>query len=315
MPNPVLVTGAAGGRQGSTGKLIVQRLVQRGLSVRALVHRLDERCQPLHQLGAEVVVGDLLDPDQVHSLMHGIKRAYFTYPVDDGLLEATTIFARAAREAGTELVVNLSQLQNTSIVPSFRNLQHRLADQIFDWAQVGAVHLNAPPFFENVRALVAKTVTDQDTIFLPWGDGRAVIPLVGAEDVARVAAALLVAPDVPDQKRYDLIGELPAVNEIAGILSAVLKRSIRYVEIDDDRWTQAIGDRINRHALEHLAGLWRFFRTSGIRKGENGFKVSEAIERLTGAPAQTLEQFFQMNVAAFTSDPAARVTASRTDLR
>jgi uncharacterized protein YbjT (DUF2867 family) len=299
MSDPILVTGAAGGYQGSTGKLIVQLLVQRGLSVRALVHRLDERSKPLRELGAEVVAGDLLDPDQVRPVMQGIKRAYFTYPVDDGLLEATTIFARAAREANTELLVNMSQLQNTSIAPSFRNLQHRLADQIFDWAEVGAVHLNAPPFFENVRALIAKTVTDQDAIFLPWGDGNAVIPLVGAEDVARVAAALLVAPDVADRKRYDLIGEIPTVNEIAAILSAVLQRPIRYVEIGDERWTQAVGDRINRHALEHLASLWRFFRTSGIRKGENGFKVSEAIERLTGAPPQTLEQFFRMNAEAF----------------
>jgi uncharacterized protein YbjT (DUF2867 family) len=263
------------------------------------VHRVDHRSEPLRQLGAEVVAVDLLVPDQVRPAIQGIKRAYFTYPVDDGLLEATTIFASAAREAGTELVVNMSQLQNTSVAPSFRNLQHRLADQIFDWAQVGAVHLNAPPFFENVRALVAKTVTDQDTIFLPWGDGNAVIPLVGAKDVARVAAALLVAPHAPDQRRYDLVSEIPTVNKIAATLSAVLRRPIRYVEIPDERWTAAVGDRINRHALEHLASLWRFFRTSGIKKGENAFRVSEAIERVTGAPPQTLEQFFRLNVESF----------------
>jgi uncharacterized protein YbjT (DUF2867 family) len=299
MPNSILVTGAAGGRQGSTGKLIVQRLAQRGLSLRALVHRLDERSQPLRELGAEVVAGDLLDPDFVRQALQGIKRAYFTYPVDDGLVEATAIFARAAQEASTELVVNLSQLQNTPVAPSFRNLQHRLADQIFDWAQVGAVHLNAPPFFENVRALIAKSVANHDTIFLPWGDGKAVIPLVAAEDVASVAAALLAAPDIPDRKRYDLIGELPTVNEIAGILSTVLQRPIRYVEIPDERWKEAVREHINQHALEHLASLWRYFRTLGIRKGKDGFKVSEAIRHLTGAPPQTLEQFFRTNMAAF----------------
>jgi uncharacterized protein YbjT (DUF2867 family) len=299
MSNPILVTGAAGGRQGSTGKRILQLLVQRGLSVRALVHRLDDRCKPLQELGAEVVAGDLLDPDQVGPAMQGIKRAYFAYPVDDGLLEATTIFARAARAAGTELVVNMSQLQNTPVSASFRNLQHRLADQIFDWAQIGAVHLNAPPFFENVRALIARTVTDQNTIFLPWGDGESVIPLVAAEDVVRVAATLLAAPHLPDRKRYDLIGEVPTANEIAGILSSVLQRSIRYVEIPDERWKEAVREHINRHALEHLASLWRFFRTSGIRKGENRFEVSEAIEQVTGAPPQTLEQFFRINVEAF----------------
>ncbi|HEY3938130.1 MAG TPA: hypothetical protein VGL97_11905 [Bryobacteraceae bacterium] len=55
------------------------------------------------------------------------------------MLEATAMFAAAARDAGTELVVNNSQFQSRPEVPSFRNLQHRLADRIFDWAQVGAV--------------------------------------------------------------------------------------------------------------------------------------------------------------------------------
>ena len=299
MSSPILVTGAAGGRQGSTGNRIVQLLVQRGLPVRALVHSADERSERLRQLGAEVVSGDLLDRDLVRNAMHDIKRAYFTYPVDDGLMEATTIFAMTAREAGTELVVNMSQLQNTPVAPSFRNLQHRLADQIFDWAQVGAVHLNAPPFFENVRTLIAKTVSDQNTIFLPWGDGHAVIPLVAAEDVARVAATLLTEAHPPEQKRYDLVGQTPTVNEIAAILSGVLKRPIRYTDIPDERWIEALQDHINRHALEHLSSLWRFFRTSGIGKGENGFKVSEAIERLIGEPPQTLEQFFRLNVESF----------------
>lgn len=89
------------------------------------------------------------------------------------------------------------------------------------------------------------------------------------------------------------------MNEIAGTLGAVLKRPIRYVEIPDERWTEGVGDRINRHALGHLASLWRFFRTLRIRKGENGLEVSEAIERLTGAPPQTLEQFFRLNVESF----------------
>jgi len=133
-----------------------------------------------------------------------------------------------------------------------------------------------------------------------------VIPLVAAEDCARVAAALLIAPDVPDQKRYDLVGETPTVNEIATILSAVLNRPIHYVDIPDERWVQAVQDRINRHALGHLSSLWRFFRTSGIRKGESGFRVSEAIERLTGAGPQTLEQFFRINVESFAgSQPSA----------
>src|SRR5579863_2903851 len=205
MFHPILVTGAAGGRQGSTGRVITSLLLEQGIQVRAMVHKLDSRSDALCQQGAEVVEGDLLDPAFVQAVMRNVRRAYFTYPVTDGLLEAATTFAAAARDAALELVVNNSQYQGVpgdsafrglTRAASFRNLQHRLADRIFDWAEVGAVHLQAPPYYENVRALV-RSVAEQGIVYLPWGEDATVIPLVGAEDVSRVAAALLANPGVP----------------------------------------------------------------------------------------------------------------------
>ena len=61
MPHPILVTGAAGGRQGSTGRVITSLLLELGIPVRALVHKLDSRSDALRQQGAEVVEGDLLN--------------------------------------------------------------------------------------------------------------------------------------------------------------------------------------------------------------------------------------------------------------
>jgi uncharacterized protein YbjT (DUF2867 family) len=177
MSHPILVTGAAGGAQGSTGRRVASLLLEQGIPVRGLVHKLDSRSEKLREQGAEVVEGDLLNPTSVEAAMRDVKRAYFTYPVADGLLEAVAIFAAAARDAGVELVVNNSQFQGTPDGPAFRdlqqapsrrNLQHRLADRIFDWAQVHAVHLQAPPYYENLRALVSKSVAEQSTAFLPW---------------------------------------------------------------------------------------------------------------------------------------------------
>src|SRR6202521_5584444 len=111
MSQPILVTGAAGGQQGSTGRLIATLLIEQGLAVRAFVHKLDGRSDDLRQKGAEIIEGDLLNPASVQEAMKDVKRAYFTYPVANGLLEATTIFAATAREASLELVVNNSQFQ------------------------------------------------------------------------------------------------------------------------------------------------------------------------------------------------------------
>jgi uncharacterized protein YbjT (DUF2867 family) len=304
MSEPILVTGAAGGAQGSTGRRIATLLLEKGIPVRAFVHKLDARSDALRELGAEVVQGDLLDRDSVRASLKGIKRAYFTYPVTDGLLEATTIFAMAAREAKTELIINNSQLQGARKAPSFRNMQHGLADHIFDWAEVGAVHLHAPPYFENVRALVRKSVAEQSAVFLPWGEGSAKISLVGGDDVARVAATLLAASEMPSAGSYDLIAATPTVKEIIGTLSAALQRPIRYVNVTDEQWLSAMKDHINPHALDHLSHLWQYFR-SADRQTKEPRAATDAIRTVTGASAQTLEDFFKANAAEFKSVSAA----------
>jgi len=303
MSHPILVTGAAGGAQGSTGRVVASLLLEQGIPVRALVHKLDARSDELRQKGAEVVEGDLLDPASVQAAMHNVKRAYFTYPVADGLLEAATIFAAAARAEGLELVVNNSQFQgipgdptfrDLEHAPSFRNLQHRLADRIFDWAQVGAVHVQAPPYYENVRALVRRSVAEQNTAFLPWGEDKTVIPLAGAEDVARVAAALLANPGLPSQSAYPLISATPTVREMIEALGRAIGRPIRYVAISDEQWANAVEERLNPHALDHLTHLWQSFR-----KGEQRYQATDAVRTVTGRNPQTLEEFFRENAGLF----------------
>jgi len=309
MSHPILVTGAAGGPQGSTGRVIAELLLQQGVSVRAFVHKLDARSDELRQQGAEIFEGDLLNPASVQQAMGNVERAYFTYPVADGLLEAATIFAATARNAGLGMVVNNSQFQGTPddsafrdlrYAPSFRNLQHRLADRIFDWAQVGAVHLQAPPYYENVRALVSRGVAEQDTAFLPWGDGNAIIPLAGAEDVASVAATFLAGPKVPSEKVFPLVTETLTVREIVETLGRALGRPIRYVPITDEQWAQAVKERTNPHAIDHLTHLWQYFR-----KGEERFRTTDTVRAVTGRDPQTLEEFFRANAAFFRAQAAS----------
>jgi uncharacterized protein YbjT (DUF2867 family) len=299
MSHPILITGAAGGPQGSTGRLVAGLLLKQGIPVRAFVHKLDARSDELRQQGAEIIAGDLLNPASVQAAMKEVKRAYFTYPVADGLLEAVAIFAAAARDGGLELVVNNSQFQGTpgnpafrdlQRAPSFRNLQHRLADRIFDWAQVGAVHLQAPPYYENVRALVSRSVAEQNAAFLPWGDGKAVIPLTGAEDVSRVAATLLAGSGLPSQNVYPLVSETLTVREIVETLGRAIGREIRYVPITDEQWADAVRERINPNALDHLAHLWQYFR-----KNENPVQATDTIRVVTGRNPQTLGEFFLAN--------------------
>lgn len=50
----ILVTGAAGGKQGATGRVLTHFLLDRGVHVRALVRSDDDRADQLRAAGAEV---------------------------------------------------------------------------------------------------------------------------------------------------------------------------------------------------------------------------------------------------------------------
>jgi uncharacterized protein YbjT (DUF2867 family) len=65
MAHPILVTGAAG-RVGGVGRTVTELLLKQGKAVRAMVRNEDQRAQALRDMGAEVVIGDLLDLDSMH---------------------------------------------------------------------------------------------------------------------------------------------------------------------------------------------------------------------------------------------------------
>src|SRR5205085_8196811 len=103
-----------------------------------------------------------------------------------------------SRDGREELsgAVDLVMYQSSPDAPTPRMRQNYLSEQVFEWAGVGAAHIRATVFYENLRALAAPTL-EQGVIRLPWGSERTVIPLVAAEDVARVGAGLLTSPELP----------------------------------------------------------------------------------------------------------------------
>jgi len=93
----ILVTGAAG-QLGSVGRTVVGLLLDRGLPVRAMVRRDDERAASLRAAGAQVVIGDLLEPGDVYHAVSGCSRVYFGMSVSAGYLEASVTMAAVVYE-------------------------------------------------------------------------------------------------------------------------------------------------------------------------------------------------------------------------
>jgi uncharacterized protein YbjT (DUF2867 family) len=303
MAKPVLVTSAAGGRQGKTGRHVSEMLLKRGVPVRAFVHKIDERSERLRELGAEIFEGDFLDIKSVQRAAQGASAIYFAYPVQDGLLDATAAMAVAARDAGISRLVNLVMLQSSPDAPTPRMRQNYLSEQVFEWANVGAAHIRATIFYENLASLVRQSLPAEGALRLPWGSENTMLPLVAAEDVARVATGLLTAPSLPAGGIYRMIGATISLKEIVATFARVLGKSVRYEEISDEEWRRnAAARNYDPHAIEHLSSLWRAIRGAAIDPNDPDYAITDTIEKIGGARPKTFEAF----VREGQSEPAAK---------
>jgi uncharacterized protein YbjT (DUF2867 family) len=228
----------------------------------------------------------------VQRAVQGISAIYFAYPVQDGLMDATAAMALAAREAGVSRLVNLVMLRSSPDAPTPRMRQNYLSEQVFEWAGIGAVHVRATVFYENLGAMVRQSLPAQGAIRLPWGSENTVLPLVAAEDVARVAAGLLTGPQPIAGTAYPLIGATISLKEIIATFARVLGKNVRYEEISDEEWrSDALTRGYNAHAIEHLSALWRAIRGAAIDPNDPGYGVSDTIEAIGGARPKTFEAF------------------------
>ena len=108
-------------------------LRERKLPVRAMVRREDDRAAALRAAGAEVVVGDLLEPAAVYRVVSGCRRVYFGMSVSPGYLTASVTMPAVAREVGVDALVNMprmtaSQMSIQTTTPSPQQRRHWLSE-------------------------------------------------------------------------------------------------------------------------------------------------------------------------------------------
>jgi uncharacterized protein YbjT (DUF2867 family) len=300
MPHPksprFLIAGAPG-RHGATAKHAARQLLAMGLLVRVLVRQADDRADELNQLGAEIAVGDLRDYQSVRVALDGVQRAYFTYPLAEGLLEATAIFAAVAKQTGLQSVVNMSQITARPDHPSPAARQHWLAERVLDWSGIGVTHLRPPFFLENLTSLGAGTIRADAKIYLPYGDGRHAP--VGGEDCARVAVGILTNPAAHHGKTYIPTGPASlSMAEMADVFTDVLGRPVHYVDIPVEPWRQVLNDLpgMSPFLIEHLSCV-----AVAHQRGEMD-TVTDAVETIGGTKPMTVEDYIGANRTAFDSD-------------
>jgi uncharacterized protein YbjT (DUF2867 family) len=294
----ILVTGAAG-ELGAVGRTVTALLLDRGLPVRAMVHREDDRAAALRAAGAEVVVGDLLEPADVHRVVSGCRRIYFGMSVSARYLEASMIMAAVARDLGVNALVNMSQMtvsqmsiQNTT--PSLQQRQHWLSEQALAWSGLSVITIRPTVFLEGFfLPLTGTSVRDRNRIELPFGRGKT--NPVATRDVAGVIAAVLADPGPHLGRVYELTG--PRSQDMDGIAreySNALNREVTYSDISAEDWERALKRAgLPEHLTRHLVAM------AELNRAGRYDRMSDGVERVTGWSPMTVQEFVSLHSDEF----------------
>jgi uncharacterized protein YbjT (DUF2867 family) len=224
----ILVTGATG----KVGSAVVAQLRARSVPVRAVVHRHDARSERLERLGAETVVADLYDYDQLFGAMRGASRAFFAAPFHAHMIHSAVAFAVAARDARLESVVAQSQWLASPTHPSLATRQHWLVDRLFAMMPDVALTIVNPGLFAEEPYLSTLRYAALLGIYPLPADGASRTAPPSVDDIARVAVAALIDPAKHAGKTYRPTGpDSISVDEAVSIVSRVLGRTVRHVRL------------------------------------------------------------------------------------
>ena len=294
----ILVTGATG----KTGAALVAELCQREWPVRAMVSREDNRSAALRKLGAETVVADMYDPEQLYVAAKGTQRAYYLPLMRPYMIQAANAFMVAAREAKIESIVQMSQWTSSASHPTAMTRQTWLIDRTFSMIP-GVAHtiFNPGMFADNfLRTIDFAALLGIYPVLM--GDSKSAP--ISNEDMAKSSAALLTDdPAKHAGKSYHPTGtELLSGKDMAKIIAKVVGHAVFPVNLPI--WMFLKVARMQKIDPYQIALLVRYAEDNkqGTFSYEGG--VTEVMQELTGKAAES----FETTARRYSAMPFARQT-------
>jgi uncharacterized protein YbjT (DUF2867 family) len=276
----ILVIGATG----TVGGQVVEQLAKRGADVRALVRDPSKAKLPV---GVEVVQGDLLDVDSLHSAFSGISTLFLLNAVVSDEYTQALIALNVAREAGIKRFVYLSVIHSDLYV----NVPH-FAGKFGVERMIEQMGLNAtilrPAYFMNNDFTIRDIVTGYGVYPMPIG-GKG-LAMIDVRDIGEIAAIELIrreqaAAPLP-LDRINLVGPdtLTGV-DAAAVWSEVLKRPIAYPGDDTARFEQNLRQFMPSWMAFDMRLMSERFITDGM------IPAAGDVERLTALLGRPLRSY------------------------
>ena len=284
----ILITGATG----TNGRLIVRALLAAGATVRAMVQDRS-RAEDLERAGAELVVGDFDRPDTLGAALVGVERALLLSAVDQRLVERETRFVEQAKRAGLRHLVKFSAIGAHPAASFTFGRQHGAAERMIMDSGLAFTFVQ-PNFFMQNLLWSAETIKARGELYSSLGPTPA--SHVDAHDIAAVIVAALTGPLDRHAGRIHLVTGPAALsfNDVADTFSRLLRKPVRYRHLSDEQFKAGL--------LAAGQSEWQataLVELNTYARQGHASVVTDTVERITGRPAGTLEQWLQDHAAAF----------------
>jgi Predicted nucleoside-diphosphate-sugar epimerases len=278
-----LVTGATG----KIGREVVRQLTAAGTTVRALVHS-PEKGKALEQFGAEIVLGDLGQPESMSAALKGTSALFLLSPIHASLAEREQQVIQAAVRAKLTKVVLLSGRGATLDSPSALVRMHAQSEHALRDSGLMYTILRPDYFMQNMLgyapSIQARGRFESTHVDAPWC-------MIDCRDIAAVAVAALTEEGHAGRS-YDLTGpQAISIRQASEKLSAGLGKPVSCVEISPET--------VRERMLAMKAPEWLVRDMTSAPVSGDCLSPTSAVAEVTNRPPLTFDQFAHDYALAF----------------
>jgi len=280
----ILVTGGTG----TVGSEVVKQLASTGVKFRLLA-RSPEKA--IKSPNIEVVKADLSDVAALGEALQGVDKLFLLTNSGPGTVDLQCGVIAAAKKAGVKHVVRQSSLGADPASPIQLSRWHAQTDQELKSSGLAWTLLEPGYFMQNFLGSAA-TIRKDGAFYGCMGQGKAAV--VDARDIAAVAVSCLTGAG-HERKAYPITGpEALTQEELAGKLSAVLGKTVKYVNLPPEQFEQGLlGAGLPEWLASDYITLHQAFANGAASA------IAATVRELTGKAPRTFDSFARDYAVAF----------------
>jgi uncharacterized protein YbjT (DUF2867 family) len=287
MAETILITGASG----NVGSEVVKQLssATKDIDIKAAGHSVKsvtrvlkpgDRIQPIEF--------DYGRPDTLRQALNGADKLFLLTPFQSDMVELSSNLLKEVENAGNiKHIVKLSVMGADAEPGITGGRLHRQVEKMIEESGIPFTFLRPNFFMQNFVNFLSQTIKEQDSFYLPAGDGK--VSFVDIRDIAAVAVQALANNDEGrhNGKAYTITGpEAISYEDAARILSEQVGNKISYVSTSEEKAREGMkGIGMDEWFINSMMELYSITRMGHVSQ------VFSAIEEVTGRKPISFSQF------------------------